>query len=81
MFMYRLRLILKLLLINGVVWIVEIISWYLQDADNQVGLVSFVLDIVNIMQAVAIFFLFVFKKDILEALKRKYPSLEGKLFC
>lgn len=74
----RFCLILKLLLVNGSIWIVEIISWYLQTDYEEVGLVSFVLDVVNITQAVAIFFLFVFKNDVLNSLKRNYPSMEGK---
>ncbi|CAL8122821.1 unnamed protein product [Orchesella dallaii] len=71
------RLLMKLLVINGTIWIAEIFSWYFQTDYEEVGALSFIVDVVNVMQAVAIFFLFVFKNDILEALRRKYPRLKG----
>ncbi|CAG7629262.1 unnamed protein product [Allacma fusca] len=69
-----LKLFAKLIFVMGVPWIFEIISWYVEK-DKEAGNSWYwiVTDLINIFQAVAIFWIFVCKPDIIRQLEQKYP--------
>lgn len=62
----------------GVTWVFEIISW--ADTKNRdsdaVPWYWILFDIINLLQAVAIFIIFVCKRRIINQLKNKYPQLK-----
>lgn len=63
----RFYLYLKLFIVMGVNWILEVLSFYFPDYDN-VWLIS---DIINSFQGVMIFLIFVCKKRVLLLLNKK----------
>ena len=64
-------MILKLFIVMGITWIFELLSFFF---DNGELVVWSILDCINILQAVGIFYIFVWKRQILTQLWTKYPS-------
>jgi len=70
--------------LTGVTWIFDVIGWFTM-SDFECGKlkegltwVFVIVDTFNILLAVAIFFLFVWKQSIFDELWNRYPRLNGK---
>lgn len=72
----RVKLFLKLFIIMGVTWIFEVISWLVSGYNWNWYWVIF--DMINILQAIVIFIIFVCKKETISSLEQKYPSFKSK---
>ncbi|XP_076056660.1 putative G-protein coupled receptor Mth-like 10 [Oratosquilla oratoria] len=61
---------LTLLLLMGITWILEVVSFFVQRSHNEMWLnyIWLVFDLINIMQSVLIFFVFVCRKSVLARL-------------
>lgn len=71
---------LKLFIIMGVPWLVEILGSLLGDDSLSWILTACLIDIFNLLHGVFMFFIFVFKRSILEALQKKFGMLKLYLF-
>lgn len=72
---HRFKLLFKLIVLMGVTWTFEFILW-MQTGDNFSWIVIAV-DVLNILQAVATFIIFVCKRKIINQLEQKHPVLRG----
>lgn len=77
-FTYRVRLFFKLFLLMGVSWILELISFLIFEDNANIPVI--IGDMLNILQPIAIFIIFVCKKDILKSLGEKYSFVTSE-FC
>ncbi|CAL8081523.1 unnamed protein product [Orchesella dallaii] len=68
------KLFVKLVILMGVTWTLEFIDWITYSGATFTWY-FFAVDVFNILQAVAIFIIFVCKRKILNQLEQKYPSL------
>jgi len=78
----RVRLIAKLFIIMGVLWVTEFLSWvahYLWE-DKQILLIWIFLpfEIINKLQGIAIFVIFVCKQNTINLLKEKFKWVNVK---
>ncbi|CAG7824486.1 unnamed protein product, partial [Allacma fusca] len=72
-----LKLFAKLIFVMGFPWIFEIISWYTErDKTDGNAWYWVFFDVINILQALAIFWTFVCKPDVIRMLEQKYPCFE-----
>jgi len=66
----------RLFIVMGVSWISEIVAWAVSPkSQGTIPLYWIVFDVVTLVQAIAIFTIFVCRKDNLHKLLEKYPSL------
>lgn len=63
----RLLMNLKLFCVMGISWVLELISSLL----DQQAYIFYVTDFVNVMQGVFVFLIFVFKRNVLSAIKKR----------
>ncbi|CAG7729161.1 unnamed protein product, partial [Allacma fusca] len=72
-------LFLKLFCITGVLWNFEVISYIVESREGRDGKLWYwsVLDVLNIFQAVVIFFIFIWKRKIRCDLENEYPVLKS----
>lgn len=66
----RFFLYLRLFIMMGVIWIIDLISFAMQDS-----FIVHVLDIFNCLQGILIFFLFIWKPKVKNLLVDRYPLL------
>jgi len=68
-------LFVKLFFVMGLLWILELVSYFSfgRGSDN---ILAYVLDVVNILQPLAIFVIFVCKGDTLRAIQLKLPMFQ-----
>ncbi|KAG8291698.1 hypothetical protein J6590_054431 [Homalodisca vitripennis] len=66
----RFSLYLKLSVVMGVTWVLQLVSFYLYSAT----FISIIIDVANALQGVAIFYLFVCKRSTLHQLKQRLCS-------
>ncbi|KAF5288084.1 hypothetical protein FQR65_LT12134 [Abscondita terminalis] len=75
----RYYLFLKLMLAMGVNWSLEVLSWLVNwQTTNIPQAVWYITDFCNALYGMFIFFIFVFKKNILDLLKQRYLLVSGK---
>lgn len=77
----RCELFLKLFLVMGITWIFQVILSIVENDESKETLLSVlyaIFDMVNLFQAIAIFVIFVCKRETLRALEIKYPCLKSK---
>ncbi|OXA56279.1 G-protein coupled receptor Mth2 [Folsomia candida] len=67
-------LFVKLFFVMGLIWILELVSYFAFGRASS-NPVAYVLDVINILQPVAIFVIFVCKADIFRGLQVKLPCL------
>jgi len=67
-------LYLRLFLGMGVIWYFEIISWYTGN-DQQDQKWAYVFDVINMMQGVWVFLIFVCKRNVLKVILKKKDKL------
>jgi hypothetical protein len=63
----------------GVAWILEIIVWAINPSvRGKIPLYWIIFDFVTLIQAIAIFVIFICRRDVVENLITKYPFLQSK---
>ncbi len=73
----RCQLFLKLFLVMGTAWIFQLMHAFIDPKESKWYWV--LLDMTNLFQAVAIFVIFVCKRETVRSLEHKYPIFKGKL--
>ena len=76
LFSYRFNLYLKLFIVMGISWSMEIISWLLDDKPT---FVFYITDIANTLQGLIIFIIFVWKEKIKRLLLKRFGCKGGKI--
>ena len=77
----------RLFIVMGVSWIFEIVAWALRPSgrDGHPPIYWIVFDYVSLVQAIAIFIIFVCRQEILYKVMQKYPATKRKIpeisFC
>ncbi|CAL8122825.1 unnamed protein product [Orchesella dallaii] len=69
----KIRLFSKLFLLMGITWIFEFVSFLVFGANSNI--ITIIGDLINILQPVLVFIIFVCKRDILESVCQKYSSI------
>jgi len=69
-------MILKLFIVMGLSWLMDILTTVFE----QKALWSFVWDLLNLLQGVFIFLIFVFKQNILDSIRAKFSKLINYLW-
>ena len=75
-FVFSFKLFLKLFCVMGVTWIFEVVSFLHVGTD--IPWYWNIVDSVNVCQAIAVFIIYVCKKETVFALRKTYPALKGK---
>lgn len=77
MFIYRFNLYLKLFIVMGINWSMEIISWLFKSAPQYVW---YITDLTNTLQGLIIFIIFVWKDKIRRLLLKRFGCQDRGLF-
>lgn len=67
-------LFVKLFFIVGILWVFEIIAW--ASSGTHIPIYWQIMDTMNCLQPVAVFFVFIFKYETINSLAEKYPSIK-----
>ncbi|CAL8098922.1 unnamed protein product [Orchesella dallaii] len=76
MLKHKIRFFGKIFMLAGVTWIFEVISWACTEPGKPLHWIWKLLDLVNILQAIAIFVVFVCNRKTLKELSEKFSCLE-----
>ncbi|ODM94069.1 putative G-protein coupled receptor Mth-like 1 [Orchesella cincta] len=76
MLKHKIRFFGKLFMLAGVTWIFEVISWACTEPGKPLHWIWKFLDLVNILQAIAIFVVFVCNRSTLKELSEKFSCLK-----
>lgn len=72
LFLYRLKVNVRLFIVMGLTWVCEIITWHYQYDNNRTW---YILDSANVLQGFFIFLIFVIKEDVLKAMRQRFRDL------
>jgi hypothetical protein len=68
-----------LFIVAGVTWVFEVAEWAAEnDANEDILWYWFIFDMVNILQAVAIFLIFVCNRAMIRCLQQECPNISSK---
>ncbi|CAL8122614.1 unnamed protein product [Orchesella dallaii] len=77
----RLQLFTRLFLIMGILWIFEVISWLFEVSNvmsDNMKLIFVFTDSLNALQGIAVFIMFIWKRQTWKQLKKKFKATFGK---
>lgn len=60
----------------GVTWIFEVILWFDTNGEG-FSWIFLIVDVLNVLQAVATFIIFVCKRKIINQIEQRHPALKG----